>query len=77
MIGYQRGGILRIVSILCIVSILSIPTVDHHVVSPLEVFGIRVIASGEQLLQFVTVEIPLLRVEKKISLSDDTNEQKT
>ena len=57
-------GILRIVSILCIVSILSIPTVDHHAVSPLEVFGIRIIASGEWLLQFVTVEIPLLRVEK-------------
>ena len=43
---------------------------------PLEVFGIRTIASGEWLLQFVTVEIPLLRVEK-IGLTDDTNETKT
>ena len=33
---------------------------------PLEVFVIRTIASGVWLLQFVTVEIPLLRVEKKM-----------
>ena len=36
---------------------------QYQAVSPLEVFGIRTVASGEGLLQFVTVEIPLLRVE--------------